>query len=125
MTQEEKRAKDRVYRVWWRKTFPEKHKEQQAKYRKAHPERDRAKSLRWAKNNPEKHNAKHHRRRTALSGAGGSYTKTEWLDLCKKYDYRCLCCNRRRKLTADHVIPVDKDGTSNIDNIQPLCMSCN
>ena len=37
----------------------------------------------------------------------------------------CLCCNRRRKLTADHVIPVSKGGTSYISNIQPLCQPCN
>jgi 5-methylcytosine-specific restriction endonuclease McrA len=45
--------------------------------------------------------------------------------LCEKYHKRCLCCDKRRKLTADHVIPVSKGGTSDISNIQPLCQPCN
>ena len=55
----------------------------------------------------------------------GSFTSAEWFALCKLYGNRCLCCGKRKKLTADHVIPVAKGGTSNIDNIQPLCGPCN
>jgi 5-methylcytosine-specific restriction endonuclease McrA len=36
-----------------------------------------------------------------------------------------LCCDKKRKLTADHIVPVSKGGTSNISNIQPLCGPCN
>jgi 5-methylcytosine-specific restriction endonuclease McrA len=67
-------------------------------------------------------------RRTRKTLAGGSHTPQEWLDLCIKYDYRCLSCGRQSpdiELTADHITPVSKGGTSNIDNIQPLCRSCN
>ena len=38
---------------------------------------------------------------------------------------KCLCCKEKKKLTVDHVIPVDWGGTSNIENIQPLCQPCN
>lgn len=65
------------------------------------------------------------RRRWRQRMNGGSYTEEEWNSLCERYDYKCLCCGKETKLTADHIIPVTKGGTSNIDNIQPLCLSCN
>jgi 5-methylcytosine-specific restriction endonuclease McrA len=92
-----------------------------AKYRLAHPECN----SKWQKANPEKVKAASHRHRTRKTGAGGSYTITEWKALVKAAGYRCLCCTRRRPLTADHVIPVSKGGSSNIDNIQVLCQPCN
>ena len=79
----------------------------------------------WEKSNPEYRKAKDSRRRALKAGNGGFFTAQEWKDLCKKYNYKCLCCKKRKKLTADHVITVSKGGTSNIDNIQPLCGICN
>lgn len=64
-------------------------------------------------------------RKARMKGAEGSYTQKEWEDLCRKYDYRCLCCGKKKKLTADHVIPISRGGTNTIDNIQPLCATCN
>jgi hypothetical protein len=56
---------------------------------------------------------------------GGSFTKQEWNDLLAKYNYRCVRCGNKRHISADHVIPVSLGGSSNIDNIQPLCRRCN
>jgi 5-methylcytosine-specific restriction endonuclease McrA len=38
---------------------------------------------------------------------------------------RCKRCGSRYNLTADHVYPVSKGGTTNIDNLQWLCYDCN
>jgi hypothetical protein len=82
----------------------------------------------WRKHHPRQWAAIQAARRTRQTLTGGSYTHIEWIDLCAKYDLRCLCCGRQEpdiKLTADHIIPVSMGGSSYIDNIQPLCKSCN
>lgn len=63
--------------------------------------------------------------RKALKYQGGSFTEQEWLDLCARYGDLCLCCKEQKLLTVDHVQPLSKGGLNTIDNIQPLCGSCN
>lgn len=79
----------------------------------------------WRKENKAKVNRFTQRRRALIRANGGSYTYAEWDQLCAQYDHRCLCCGEQKPLTPDHIVPVTKGGTSDIDNIQPLCMDCN
>lgn len=67
-------------------------------------------------------------RRARERQALGTLTFQQWEALKVRYDFRCLCCQRREpeiKLTIDHVVPLCKGGTNSIENIQPLCLSCN
>lgn len=124
----------------WKKDNPEKHRESRRGWKKRNPEKMQGYIRKWQKNNPEKnresvsasqkkhpekHLATNHRYRTRKTEAGGSYTAAEWKALKKQYGGRCLCCGKKKKLTADHVIPVIAGGTSDISNIQPLCRGCN
>jgi 5-methylcytosine-specific restriction endonuclease McrA len=71
-------------------------------------------------------NAVQGNKRRAMLKAGGTFTKDEWLSLCEAYGMVCIkpdCDNT--DLTVDHVVPLSNGGTNTIDNIQPLCKSCN
>jgi 5-methylcytosine-specific restriction endonuclease McrA len=94
-------------------------------WQKKNSDKHKAYTSKYQKNNRDKYTIYYNVRKTLESKAGGSYTVIQWKSLCKKYSNKCLCCGKRRKLTADHVIPVSKGGTSNIENIQPLCQPCN
>ena len=75
------------------------------------------------------------RRRARLKQSQGSYTRQEWEALVAQYK-SCLMCLRpwgeipllasgAAVITVDHVVPISKGGSNTIDNVQPLCYSCN
>jgi hypothetical protein len=141
--QKSHRAQIHATKQAYRKAHPEIHRKAVSKWKRTHSDRvninsrkhywnnivqHRKRKLAYQKANPEKMRANEAKRRTHKTQAGGSYTVAEWQALKAKYNYTCLCCGGREpivKLTADHVIPVIKGGSSEIGNIQPLCLPCN
>lgn len=61
----------------------------------------------------------------------GQFTLNEWEKLKEKYHFTCPACGEKEnemkwnKLTVDHINSLSKGGTNTIENIQPLCLSCN
>lgn len=84
-------------------------------------------------NNPELKRARDHRRLARKAQTTGTFTAQQFKALCAHFTHHCLRCGKPRKLTADHVIPLawaDRPefacaALGDIDNIQPLCRSCN
>lgn len=108
-------AKNRANVLNWQKTHLDRTREikklSQRKYRQTHK---------------EEINARKSKARATSYGNSGSHTPKEWADLKSKYNNRCLRCGRSDiPMTKDHILPITKGGTDNIDNIQPLCRSCN
>lgn len=76
--------------------------------------------------NKDKYLDHYRRRRARLLNSEGHFTTAEFRDLCSVYNNVCLCCGATSvKLTADHVVPISRGGKNTIDNIQPLCSTCN
>lgn len=114
-----------------KKIYNERTKEQQQEYRRKRylVIKDQAKEYhaKWSKENKERaslHASIHAHLKRAN---GGTFTTKQWEKLVAYYcaDGKCLRCGEISKQTIDHVIPLSKGGTNYIDNIQPLCKSCN
>lgn len=90
----------------------------------------------WHEKNPEVNRVYRARQRARAfekerglpEGALGEYTQDEWIAICEEYAYSCLACFKSRpiiEVVADHVVPLEKGGRNVVDNLQPLCRSCN
>lgn len=79
-------------------------------------------------NDPEFHSkvrAKNNTRIERERASGGDLKAKDWLFLVKLSGGKCLSCGKEEKLTMDHIIPIKPGGKTTIENIQPLCNSCN
>lgn len=80
---------------------------------------------RYRRENPDISRA-HHRNRRALKIAnGGRVSASEWQSVLARFDGQCAKCGANEDIHMDHVVPLSKGGSHSVDNIQPLCATCN
>lgn len=125
----------------WAKANPEKHNASIDRWHKANREkgleatrksaakyadRQRETKRRYRAENPDKVVVWTNNRRLRLTCNGEKVELDEWIALKDFYGNKCLCCGKDDvNLTMDHVMPVSMGGRNLIENIQPLCGSCN
>lgn len=135
------RDRARSYDPIKKKAYHARTKQRQAAWRKEYYQRRREELLaygkRWRKKNKKvvrlyrrQHLAEDafrasQRRALMKVHSLGDFTLAAWKELKLAYRGRCAYCDRRRKLTIDHVIPLAKGGAHTLSNIVPACKSCN
>lgn len=67
----------------------------------------------------------HQRYRAGKHGVTTHFTPVEWLVLVGLAGGFCVACNQKGMLVPDHIISLYLGGKNTIDNIQPVCLSCN
>lgn len=119
------KQKELLYAKEYRSKNAEMVSSRNKKWRLENPDKVKKSVNAWRSNNKDKVVQMVESRRFRKISNGGNYTPFEWKSLCCSFGNRCACCGKESKLTVDHVIPLIKGGTNSIDNIQPLCQSCN
>lgn len=103
----------------------EKKKAVHASYYKANREKLLAACATWSKANLDKGRINQTKRRALERGAAGSFTEAEWGLIVANQRGRCAHCQRKTRLTIDHIVPLSRGGTNFAYNIQGLCGPCN
>jgi hypothetical protein len=102
------------------KRYNEEHKEERQHSRKQYRKTPHGKMV------VRVHN---HRRRALKRNLGGSHTAQELKDQMNRQKSKCFYCkkkiNKNDKWHADHIVPLSKGGTDNIENIVIACPTCN
>lgn len=123
-TRDKQIAKAREYRI----NNPDKVVDIRARSYQKNLTTARARVQRYRKANPKRMQVQHHNHTARQRGDLGRVEYEQWIEILEKYGNRCLRCGKSDQevtLTMDHIIPVSKGGRHHIDNIQPLCISCN
>lgn len=67
-------------------------------------------------------------RRVERQRKAGPLDRDAFYAKCDALGWRCQICGRkltRDTVTIDHIVPLARHGRNNIENLQPLCRSCN
>lgn len=63
--------------------------------------------------------------RMSEARAKGTHTAEEWAALVAFCGAKCVKCGAHGAIAKDHIVPVYQGGSDGIDNLQPLCPTCN
>ena len=107
-----------------RQEHPEKVKESESKYRKKFALRERERKKQWRKDNPAKVKDVKLRRKNKLKSTKENPKNIEIMNTFYKTAQRISKCTGI-PFHVDHIIPIAKNGTHTVNNIQILTASLN
>lgn len=84
-----------------------------------------SKNREYCRKNPDRFSLYHNHRRINETVNGGSHTIKQRREKFLALGNVCYYCSIPGKMTVDHMIPISRGGTDNIDNIVPACTTCN
>jgi len=73
----------------------------------------------------QERNADLRKRRLADAKKVGTHTPQEWTALLAACGGKCVKCDSADSIEKDHIKPIYQGGSDGIENLQPLCRSCN
>ena len=113
------------YFLEYNRKWHEDNPEYNSKHYETHKDEKTEKNKQWRKNNPNKAIVITQRRRTRKRQLPSALTAEQWIT-CKSYfDHKCAYCGAKKKLTIEHFIPVSNFGELSVNNVLPVCSSCN
>lgn len=125
----EKKDEARAYNRKWYAANKEKVYEKNKKYTERNREKANEAQRNWRRNNASQARligvVSKSRSRAVMFNCEDHFTLSEWIFLCGMCQNRCLRCNAEGSLSPDHILPFTCGGKNTIDNIQPLCKTCN
>lgn len=111
------------------KRWLENNKERVRKTSKAYYEKNKDEiieySLQYKKENKERYAIHEQKRRAKIKSLEHDFTEQEWNEAKITFENKCAYCGKVETLTQDHFIPISKGGEYTINNIVPVCSSCN
>jgi 5-methylcytosine-specific restriction endonuclease McrA len=123
------RGKQRGWVRRWRANNVEAAREAHREWRDANLDYDRERKRQYWRDNPEQAREACRRRRALLASAAGSHTVEEILALLDKQGGICVgpgCgADIMESWTVDHKIPLTREGSDDVGNLQLLCHPCN
>lgn len=63
--------------------------------------------------------------RLAEARKKGTHTKEEFQAMVEIFDGRCVRCGTEGDILRDHIVPLYQGGSDALENLQPLCSTCN
>jgi 5-methylcytosine-specific restriction endonuclease McrA len=103
----------------------DKYNEYSKKWKNEHKDKAKFSCLKYRKAHMEKVYNWNNARRSRKNCLESSLTNEQWEEIKLHFDNKCAYCGKEESLTREHFIPLSKGGEYTINNIIPVCKSCN